>query len=331
MKARAARMMQALLVGVAMFAIASSPGCGGGGGGGGGSNPTPVPTPAPTPSGPAGAGVKAEILSAEIAEGGQVTVMFTLTDDVGEPITATLVHRGERPAGARALHHRAPRGVCRRRRPREHVPALRQRGERDASGVRPQRHARARRRRAWPLALRVRGPGHRRGADRHLHGRHAGRPRVRGNRGVGQPGVRLRARRRHADGLGGRDHRAVQRLPPAADRARQPPRGASLHAVPHLRGDRREGHQHRPAQHDPHDPRRQAAAVGGRRSARLAVRHLQRLRDGVRGVRAEAGGRRGHGRRLPAAARGVPDVPRGGPHRRVLQDQARRGGVRDLP
>ena len=79
--------LSAMIVAVAVVAMV---GCGGGGGGGGGNEPTPVPTPAPTPSGPAGAGVKAEILSAELGEGGQVTVIFSLTDDAGEPITATL-------------------------------------------------------------------------------------------------------------------------------------------------------------------------------------------------------------------------------------------------
>ena len=79
------------LVVAALFVAIAAAGCGGGGGGGGGGNePTPVPTPAPTPSGPAGAGVKAEILSAEIGDGGQVTVIFSLTDNAGEPIQATL-------------------------------------------------------------------------------------------------------------------------------------------------------------------------------------------------------------------------------------------------
>lgn len=65
-------------------------GCGGGGGGGGG-EPTPTPSVVPTPSGPAGAGLRAEILDATIADdpAGQVVVGFTLTDSAGTLITPT--------------------------------------------------------------------------------------------------------------------------------------------------------------------------------------------------------------------------------------------------
>lgn len=66
--------------------------CGGGGGGGGGGSPTPTPRVVPTPSGPAGAGVRAEILAAEVAAdpAGQVQVTFTLTDADGTPLAPTL-------------------------------------------------------------------------------------------------------------------------------------------------------------------------------------------------------------------------------------------------
>lgn len=83
--------MHGLLATVVTVAVVAVLGCGGGGdGGGGGNQPTPVPTPVATPSGPAGAGVQAEILSAEIEDGGRVTVLFSLTDDAGEPITPVL-------------------------------------------------------------------------------------------------------------------------------------------------------------------------------------------------------------------------------------------------
>ena len=91
MKDRAARGVRSLLLTVAAVAgIAASNACGGGGGGGDNPpEPTPMPTPAQTPGGPAGAGVRAEIVAASIADG-QVQAEFTLTDAQGEPIAATL-------------------------------------------------------------------------------------------------------------------------------------------------------------------------------------------------------------------------------------------------
>lgn len=83
------------LLGTALFvaALTLAVGCGSSGGGGG-TKPTftPTPTPTPPPVTPAGPGLRSEILSAAVAAdpAGQVSVEFTVTDDAGNPITATL-------------------------------------------------------------------------------------------------------------------------------------------------------------------------------------------------------------------------------------------------
>lgn len=78
------------IIGLAVIGIILAAGCGGGGGGHK-NIPTPIPTVIPTPSGSAGAGVRAEILDATIADdpAGQVVVSFTLTDAAGNLITPT--------------------------------------------------------------------------------------------------------------------------------------------------------------------------------------------------------------------------------------------------
>jgi OmcA/MtrC family decaheme c-type cytochrome len=79
---------------VTMAILGSTLSWAGCGGGGGGSNPAPTPTstatPLPTPV--AGAGLMSEILSAAVAgaPAGQVSVVFTLTDGSGVPLTPTL-------------------------------------------------------------------------------------------------------------------------------------------------------------------------------------------------------------------------------------------------
>jgi OmcA/MtrC family decaheme c-type cytochrome len=61
---------------------------------GGGSKPTPTPTSTatPVPTAAAGAGLMSEILSASVASdpAGQISVVFTLTDGSGVPLTPTL-------------------------------------------------------------------------------------------------------------------------------------------------------------------------------------------------------------------------------------------------
>ena len=121
---------------------------------------------------------------------------------------------------------------------------------------------------------------------------------------------------------------AVQLLPRAADRARQPARGAAVHAVPHRSRRRSEGHEHRLPQHDPQDSRRQGSAVDRRTGRRVAQIYssFRRYR-----LRAEGRQRHRHRRRLPAQPRGAARLPQRRRRPRTTTHDARSGGVRDLP
>ena len=80
--------LAAALVGGMLFGF----GCGGDGGGGKKATATPTSTATPVPTPAAGAGLVSEILEASIAgdPAGQVSVVFTLTDGNGVPLTPTL-------------------------------------------------------------------------------------------------------------------------------------------------------------------------------------------------------------------------------------------------
>ena len=237
--------------------------------------PTASPTPVAVPTQIAGAGLKSEILDAAVASdpAGEVSVTFTVTDDGGIPLTATTSSARERSAGARPLHARASRGVRGRRRSRQHLLPLRQRGQRD-----PVRRttAAARSRSSTPRPARTATPsppGCRRATTRRSPTPSPCRSTATSaSRSTAStrcstsfpPAATPTGARRHDDG-------AVQQLPRAAHRARQPPRGAALHALPHRGGGRREGREHRLPAHDPQDPRRHGSAPGrttGRRARR---------------------------------------------------------------